>query len=263
VDKTAITISDLGFAYTTDRWVVRHLTTVVRARTVFALLGPNGGGKTTFLHLLAGALRPQEGSIEVSGRVAFIPQLFEVSFDFTALDMVLMGRAPKIGLFSQPSAKDHHLAMAALNRFDLADLAARPFHEMSGGQRQLVVFARALVAEADILVLDEPTSALDLKNQALVLEWISSLRDDGLTIVMSTHHPHHALAIADDVLLTVGEPPRYTCGAAADVLTENNLATLYGVPLIRVTAEHAGQQIESFAQVLPTRLAAPGLAAKE
>jgi iron complex transport system ATP-binding protein len=79
--EAAITVADVGFAYQTDQWVLRHLTTAVRARTIFALLGPNGGGKTTFLHLLTGALKPQEGSIEVAGRVAFIPQLFEVSFD--------------------------------------------------------------------------------------------------------------------------------------------------------------------------------------
>ena len=94
---------------------------------------------------------------------------------------------------------------------------------MSGGQRQLVIFARALVADAEILLLDEPTSALDLENQALVLDWIGALsRDDGLTIVLTTHHPHHALAVADEALLMMGEAD-YAAGPAGEVLTEEAL----------------------------------------
>jgi iron complex transport system ATP-binding protein len=114
-------------------------------------------------------LKPTEGTFHTRGRIAFVPQLFQVSFDYSALDMVLMGRARKVGLFSQPTPEDEKAALAALERFGMADLAGRPFHEMSGGQRQLVIFARALVAEADVLILDEPTSALDLRNQQVIL----------------------------------------------------------------------------------------------
>jgi iron complex transport system ATP-binding protein len=153
------------------------------------------------------------------------------------------------GVFQQ-TAKDEAAALAALDRFGMADFASRPFHEMSGGQRQLVIFARALVAEADILILDEPTSALDLKNQALVLEWIDALsRKDGLTIVMTTHHPHHALAIADEALLMLGERD-YAAGPAAEVLSEKNLTALYGVPLKRVTFDHEGRNLATFAPIL-------------
>jgi iron complex transport system ATP-binding protein len=261
VTEPAISITDLGFAYAAGQWILRRLSATVRRQTVFAVLGPNGGGKTTFLHLLVNALTPQEGNIGINGRIAFVPQLFEVSFDYTALDMVLMGRARKVGLFSQPSQNDEQIALTALDRFGLADLARRPFHEMSGGQRQLIIFARALVAEAGILVLDEPTSALDLKNQALVLEWIDTLRHDGLTIVMTTHHPHHALAVADDALLMIGEAP-YKTGPAADILTEENLTALYGVPLKRISVEHDGRTTVSFTQILPTRTGTSDLMSK-
>jgi iron complex transport system ATP-binding protein len=184
----------------------------------------------------------------VKGHLAFVPQLFQVSFDYSALDMVLMGRAKKVGLFSQPTHKDEEATLAALDRFGMANLAARPFHEMSDGQRQLVIFARALVAEAEVLILDEPTSALDLKNQALVLDWIATLsRKEGLTIIMTTHHP---LAIADDALLMLGESD-YAAGCVAEVLTEKNLAALYGVALKRVVFEHQGRSIETFAPILP------------
>ena len=246
-----VSFDRLGFAYRPGKWIFRDYSATVGKGEIFALLGPNGRGKTTLLKLLLGALKPVEGALSVKGQLAFVPQVFQVSFDYSALDMVLMGRAKKVGLFSQPTPRDEAAALAALDRFGIADLAARPFHEMSGGQRQLVIFARALVAEAEILILDEPTSALDLKNQAMVLDWIGKLsRNDGLTILMTTHHPHHALAIADRALLMLGKSD-YVAGPASDVLSEDNLSHLYGVTLKRVGFAHEGRDIETFAPILP------------
>ncbi len=183
--------------------------------------GPNGSGKTTLLKALLGIVRPAEGTVAIDGQTAFVPQLFQVGFDYSVLDMVLMGCAKRIGLWSQPSAKDETAALDALDHFGLADMRYRHFHELSGGQRQMAIFARALVSEADILILDEPTSALDLKNQAVILDWIATLaRRDGLTILFTTHHPEHALAVADDALLMLDEN-RYAFGPAADILNEN------------------------------------------
>jgi iron complex transport system ATP-binding protein len=256
VTETVIAFSDLGHAYRPGTWVFRNYSASVKKGHVFALLGPNGRGKTTLLKLLLGALKPSEGSLSVKGHFAFVPQLFQVSFDYSCLDMVLMGRAKKIGLFSQPAQKDEEAAFEALDRFGMADYAYRPFHELSGGQRQLVIFARALLAEADILILDEPTSALDLKNQTLILDWIARLsRNDGLTIVMTTHHPHHALAVADEALLMMGQSAPVV-GSPCEVLIEENLTTLYGVPMKRVGFEHEGRHIETLAHVLPTITAA-------
>jgi iron complex transport system ATP-binding protein len=251
VTDSPVSFSDLGYAYHPGKWIFRNYAASVAKGTIFAVLGPNGRGKTTLLKLLLGALKPTAGRLSVNGHFAFVPQLFHVSFDYSVLDMVLMGRAKKIGLFSQPTPADEDAALAALDRFGIASFAPRPFHELSGGERQLVVFARALVAEADILILDEPTSALDLKNQSIVLDWIAKLsRTDDLTIIVTTHHPHHALAVADDVLLMMGETA-FVCGPTADVLTENNLSALYGVPLRRVTFEHGGKAVETVAPVLP------------
>lgn len=246
----AVAFSDVGYFYRPGHWVLRHCEAAVRPGEVLALLGPNGCGKTTLLKVLLGALLAKEGQLHICGQMAFVPQLFQVSFDFTTLDMVLMGRARKVALFAQPSKADENAALAALDRVGMADYARRTFHELSGGQRQLVILARALVAEANILILDEPTSALDLKNQALVLEWIVKLsRQDGLTVVFTTHHPHHALAVADKVMLMLGSA-RYILGSAKDVMSEENLAELYGVPLKRIAFEHDGQSMETFASVL-------------
>jgi iron complex transport system ATP-binding protein len=253
MDDIVVAFEKIGHAYRPGRWVFRHYSAQITRGSVFAVLGPNGCGKTTLLKVLLGALKPSEGSVTVLGQTAFVPQIFQVSFDYTALDMVLMGRARKIGLFAQPSRKDEEAAVAALDRFGIADLAAQPFHELSGGQRQLVIFARALVAEVDLLILDEPTSALDLKNQTMILEWIAKLsRRDGLTVVLTTHHPNHALAIADNVLLMTGQD-QCIFGPTEETLSDSNLTNLYGVSLTRVSFEHGGRTAETVATILPKK----------
>ncbi|SHI08387.1 iron complex transport system ATP-binding protein [Pollutimonas bauzanensis] len=245
----AIRLATVGYTYDPKiPAVLRDYSAEVKQGSVFAVLGPNGRGKTTLLKLLLGALKPQHGSITINGQIAFVPQLFQVSFPYRVLDMVLMGRARQIGLFSLPSRQDEAAALEALDRLGLAELAERSFDELSGGQRQLVIFARALASGADILVLDEPTSALDLKNQGTVLEWIARLRKEGLTVIFTTHHPHHAHAVADQALLMFGAED-YVCGAIDAVLTEANLRRLYGMPLRQVSFEFEGRAMETLVPV--------------
>lgn len=239
----------VGFAYEPDQWVLRNCSGELAPGKVLAILGPNGCGKTTMLKLLIGALTPQEGTIWTGGRIAFVPQLFQVSFPYKVLDMVLMGRARSVGLFSVPAVTDEEAAWQALAKLKLEDLADRPFDELSGGQRQLVIFARALATEADILILDEPTSALDLSNQGIILAWLAHVaREEGLTVVFTTHHPHHAYAVADSTLLMLGEQD-FIFGPTAEVMTEEHLRQLYGVELKRLRFEHQGQMRETFIPV--------------
>ena len=244
--EKAITFEGLGFSYDPSQPVLKDYRGELERGKVLAILGPNGCGKTTLLKLLIGVFIPQEGVIRIEGRVAFVPQLFQVSFSYSVLDMVLMGRAHRIGLFSSPSVADEKAALLALEKLGLAHLAERPFDELSGGQRQLVIFARALATEADILILDEPTSALDLKNQGIILDWIRRLsREDGLTVVFTTHYPHHAHAVADRTMLMLGAQ-EFLCGPTAEVITEENLHRLYGVVLKRVQFEIEGETSETF-----------------
>ena len=146
-------------------------------------------------------------------------------------------------------ASDLSAAYAALERLGIGHFAELPFHQLSGGQRQLVIFARAIAADADILVLDEPTSALDLQNQQHVLRWIYALsREDGLTVLMTTHHPHHALAVADQALLMMG-CDSFDIGPARQVLTKEALSTLYGVAMERVSFQHRDRAVETLVPV--------------
>jgi len=250
VTEPAIRLHAVGHAYRPGQWIFRDCTAALERGRVLAVLGPNGAGKTTLLRLMLGIGAPREGSIERTGRVAFVPQLFQVGFDYSVLDMVLMGRARRVGLFAQPGRDDEAAALAALDRLGLAALARRPFHDLSGGQRQLVILARAEVAEADLLILDEPASALDLGNQAVILDHIARLRhDDGRTVIFTTHHPHHALAVADSVLLMRGaEAPLF--GPADAVLCEETLSALYRVPIRRVSVPAEGGAIETLVPVL-------------
>ena len=236
--EAAIRFGGLGHAYRPGAWVFRELDGAFGRGRITALLGPNGRGKSTLLHALVGVLRPTEGWVEVDGRAALVPQLFTTAFPFSVLDMVLMGRARAVRPWSQPTRRDEELAREALDAFGLAALASHSFDELSGGQRQLVVLARAVVAEADIIVLDEPCAALDLRNQAMILKWMARLADErGATIVFSSHDPSHAAAIGDDVLLMGDGRPQF--GPVDRVLQQGALEQVYGVAMQVVRAGEA------------------------
>lgn len=230
----------LGHWFFPGSWVFRGLHLRVEPGQVLAILGPNGRGKTTLLRCIVGLLRPREGQVRHSGRagIGYVPQLQQTVFDYSVLDMVLMGRARHIRLGSVPGPKDRRIARVALERVGLAHLAERPFSSLSGGERQLVLIARALTVESPVLVLDEPASALDLRNQGRVLELLRHLSREGLAIVLTTHNPQHAFFVADRALLFFS-PEEHVTGPVPDVLSEDRLERLYGIPL-RVLALEDG-----------------------
>ena len=253
--RPAVIFEGLGFAYQGDRWILRGYRGAVERGRILALLGPNGCGKTTLLRILTGALLPQEGLIHHFGRFAFVPQPFQTGFGHSVLDLVAMGRSGRSLLFPSHASLDEAAALRALKRLQLDHLAARTFSELSGGQQQLVILARALASEAEILMLDEPTSFLDLKNQGLVLEWITRLsREDRLTVVFTTHDPHHAQAVADTTLL-MQDDRRFLCGPTGAVLTRPRLEALCGVDLKQLRFTHKGRRLET---LVPVYAPAPG-----
>ncbi len=247
--NSVIELNNLGFYYIKDKWIFKNYNVNIKKGSITAILGPNGKGKTTLLKTILNLEKPKEGKIIVNGQISFVPQLFQTTFSYRVLDMVVMGRAKQIGLFSTPSKEDENLAIEALKKFNLEDFAYKSFSQLSGGQRQLVIIARALVANAQILILDEPTSALDLKNQMIVLEWINKLSREGLTIIFTTHHPHHALHIANKTLLML-DSENYKFDNTKEVLIEENLYKLYEVPMKHIKFEYKGKIKESLVVVV-------------
>lgn len=224
-------------------WQFRQLDLTLRAGEVTAILGINGRGKSTLLRVLGGQLRPSEGCVQTHPRTGVVPQDFAATFPYRVIDIVLMGRARHVRLFASPGKADVDQAMQALDATGTAALAERQLNTLSGGQRQLVLIARALAGENAVLLLDEPASALDLKNQDIVLNLLGRLADaQRLAIAFTTHQPNHALAIADKVLLMLdGAQTLY--GMPRAVMTEANLEALYGLPVraARFGTDNEGQ----------------------
>lgn len=225
----------VGFRYgAKSAWLFSDLSFSVTKGQTLVLLGRNGRGKTTLLKCLASLAAPTVGEIRCSGAIGYVPQQFSAAFSYTVHDIVLMGRARHVGLFSNPTAEDRDRAREALALVGLTTFSDRPIGTLSGGERQLALIARALASEADILLLDEPASALDFHNQAILLAMLRRLSAErGLTIVMTTHEPTHALAIADRAILLHGSG-RAEEGPVAEMCDESRLSRLYGISMRRL-----------------------------
>ncbi len=231
----------LAFRYRGGDWIFRDVSFRVEAGQVLAILGPNGRGKTTLLRVLLGLLPPARGTLRVEGEISHVPQSLEAGFPFSVRDMVVMGRARRLGLFGTPGPADHGAADRAIARLRISHLASRAFTTLSGGERQLVLIARAIAAECRLLVLDEPTAALDLRNQATILATVRELvESEQLAVIFTTHEPDHAAHLGTHVLLMGGDD-RHAFGPVGTVLREDALARLYGVPIRRLDFEHDGQ----------------------
>ena len=198
---------------------------------VWAILGANGRGKSTLLDTITGVLPTIAGDITVTGGVGIVPQSFRPAFAWRVREVVLMGRARHIALFSQPQEEDEQQVMAALALLNITTLADALFSNLSGGQQQLVMIARALVSASQNILLDEPCSALDLGNQQTVLQLISDLAHaQSRTVMFTTHDPTHALQVASHTLLLLPEG-QWLAGETADVLSETHLRQAYGLPV--------------------------------
>ncbi|MEK8142147.1 ABC transporter ATP-binding protein [Streptomyces sp. M10(2022)] len=220
----------LGHRYKKDTWVFRGVDVTAHEGRVLAVLGPNGRGKSTLLRALAGLLAPTEGTVTTSAPVAYVPQSHSAAFAYSVADMVLMGRSRHLKSYAVPGRRDRELAAHALEQVGIAHMAGRSYAELSGGEQQMVLIARALAAQCRVMVLDEPVSSLDLHNQARVLTILQNLAADGMGIALTTHHPDHALHLADDAVLVLG-PDDVRTGPAAQLLDAQALSELYGLPV--------------------------------
>lgn len=236
---------ELAFDYR-QRPVLHGVNLHLRPGEVVALFGANGAGKSTLLRLLLGLEKPAAGAIlldeqplqmrrrrDIAQRLAYVPQAHVAPFPYRVDEVVLLGRLAANGLFAAPQTVDRKIADAALARLGIAHLAARPYSELSGGERQLVLIARALSQEARLLILDEPATGLDYGHQMRLLRILRSLAADGYGVLMSTHHPEHALIAADRVLL-LHQGRIAASGPPAETITTAAIEMLYGLPVTAV-----------------------------
>ncbi|MGD9948498.1 MAG: ABC transporter ATP-binding protein [Desulfobulbus sp.] len=230
----------LRFAYR-ERIILDDISLDFQAGEVVSLLGPNGSGKTTLLKTLLGLLKPQSGMVYFEGRllqsysrsalakrIAYVPQVHREAFAYSVEDVVLMGRMPYHGLFSTYSHEDRKIATAAMARLDILKFKDRAYTEISGGERQLTMIARSIAQGAGVFIMDEPVNGLDYGNQMRLLADINGLAKDGLTFIMTTHFPDHALMTADRVIL-FNSGTVIADGRPEDVITRDSLRDLYRI----------------------------------
>jgi iron complex transport system ATP-binding protein len=233
-------VKSLAFGFP-GRVVGRDVNFTLEAGEVMCVLGPNGGGKTTLFRTLLGLLPRHSGSIslertpletlsrsEIARRVGYVPQGHASTFAFTVREFVLMGRTAHMGMLSIPGRADRRVAERVLETLGIAPLADHPVTEISGGERQLALVARALAQEPRLLIMDEPTASLDFGNQVRVLQRISRLAASGISILFSSHDPDHAFLSAQRALL-LAEGRALEIGEPRDVIRRDTLERLYGV----------------------------------
>lgn len=243
VNKAAILQAyNLSIGYDQKK-IGQHISFTLQAGQILCLLGPNGSGKSTLfkstlglLPLLGGEVRINGASLghcsrkQIAQTIAYVPQAAEGMFAFQVIDVVVMGRSAHVGLFAAPSRADRQIAQQCLAQLGIEHLSARSYTQISGGEQQLVLLARALTQQPQALVLDEPTASLDFGNQIRVLDQIVALKEQGLAIFLCTHQPEHAYRVADEVLL-FKKGQVMVSGKTASTLNAEALASLYDLPL--------------------------------
>lgn len=245
---SALTADEVTFRYG-DRVILDGVSFSVSGGQVVSLLGPNGSGKTTLLKILLGLLRPMRGSVTINNcpmndlpardrarKLAYVPQAHALSFPYRVFDIVLLGRLPYLSFFGSYSREDRWASQDALDRMGISHLASRSYAAVSGGERQLVLIARAIAQGAEVLIMDEPVSGLDYGNQLRLLLEVQALARDGYTVVKSTHFPDHAFLSSDAVVL-LHKGKILAQGLPGDVITPGHLQQLYDVDVSIVTRE--------------------------
>jgi iron complex transport system ATP-binding protein len=236
--QSLMTVTSLDFAYG-QREVLRKVNLEIKAGELRGLFGPNGSGKTTLFKCCLGFLKSPPSAIKLKGKalpsynlrdlareVAYVPQEHGGTFPFTVREMVEMGRTPHAGAISVLTVRDKRVVDSALERVGLSHLQREDYNHLSGGQRQLVLVARALAQETTLMFLDEPTSSLDFSNQLRIWEMIKSIAREGLGVVICSHDPNHILWYCDAATaLKDGEV--LADGPAKEIISCGLLKTLY------------------------------------
>lgn len=229
------------------RVILDDITIRLHSGEIVALLGANGAGKSTLFRILLGFLKPEHGEVRLNDellaafsrralaqRIAYVPQAHIAPFPYKVHDVVLLGRLAETGIFRAPQVADHRVVEEVLERLAITHLAARPYTEISGGERQLTLIARALAQGASILVMDEPMTGLDYGYQVRLLQHLVDLANSGRTILMSTHNPEHAVQAATRIAV-LRDGAIMADGPPTQIITPSLIRELYGVAVSTLT----------------------------
>lgn len=252
-----LAVRALSFAYG-SRSVLRDISFEINQNEMIALLGCNGAGKSTLFRCLLGFLNGWRGEIEIGRRplsdfpaqhlarqIAYIPQYSSSVFNYTCREVAVMGRMAYMGVMERPGSSDYAHVERVLSGLYIAHLAERSYLEISGGEQQMVMIARALVQETPLLVMDEPTASLDYGNQLRVLKRIKDLCGRGKAVLFSTHHPDHALLYADRVI-AIKDGVIVADGCPQACMTTGLIQTLYQIETDMVDilkSDHSKQRV--------------------
>lgn len=233
-------VNDLCFSRG-NRRILNHINFCAKQGEFLSILGSNGVGKSTLFRCMLNLLSTYTGQVlidsidsrklspsETAQKIAYIPQSCSPTFNLSVEDVVMMGNLNRVGLFSVPGSSEEQRVRWALEKTGISNLSQRCFHHLSGGERQLVIIARALVQDAKILLLDEPTASLDYGNQIRVLNQMRALADEGYTIIQTTHSPEHAYMFSDRII-ALSDGSILADGRPEDVLTSEIIGTIYGI----------------------------------
>lgn len=235
-----IAVESLSYGYQgVGRMVVHDISFTLDRGEVMCIIGPNGAGKSTLLNVMVGMLPASRGRVMLEGSdvarmsraqiarfVGYVTQTKMPSFGYSVIDYTVMGRAAHVALCKMPSPADYETAWAGLKRMGIEDLAHRNYLELSGGERQQVDIARAIVQDPRLIILDEPTSALDFGNQAKVVDVVGQLRNEGYAVLLTTHDPNHAIMLGSKVgVLEAGGA--MVVGGADEIICEDILSKTY------------------------------------
>lgn len=250
-------VENLSYEYSEGLELWKDVSFILKQGEILSIMGANGSGKTTLLNSLIGFLRPKTGrvyiedkgelwdahknSAEFTEKIAYVPQLSDAAYSFAVEDYILMGRAPYIGVFQNPSSEDRDLTEDVMQQMGIYPIRHRRFNTLSGGQQRQTVIARAIVQQPSIIIMDEPANHLDYGNQFRVIEMIEKLAQNGMTIILTTHRPEQALYLGQFAGMLIDHTLHV--GNAENVITEEALEKMYQLKIKLTYVENIGRYV--------------------